>query len=77
MIPGVSGLQLLDADINSIVWLSRISAAFYFFYFWGLMGVILPMTETTLPVPDSISTPVLSHPATAPTGAAASPEKRG
>ena len=77
VIPGVSGLQLLDADINSIVWLSRISAAFYFFYFWGLMGVILPMTETTLPVPDSISTPVLSHPATAPTGAAASPEKRG
>jgi hypothetical protein len=28
-------------------------------------------------VPESISAPVLSHPATAPAGAAAAPEKRG
>jgi len=77
VIAGLPSLQLMDADINSFVWLSRISAAFYFFYFWGLTWIILPMTEKTLPVPDSISTPVLSHPAAAPSGAAASPEKRG
>jgi len=35
------------------------------------------MTETPLPVPESISTPVLSHPAAAPAGAPAAPEKKG
>jgi hypothetical protein len=42
--------------------------------------VILPvlgLTEKPLPVPDSISAPVLSHPASAPAGAAASPEMKG
>jgi hypothetical protein len=38
---------------------------------------VLGLTETPLPVPESISAPVLSHPANAPAGAAASPEKRG
>jgi ubiquinol-cytochrome c reductase cytochrome b subunit len=42
--------------------------------------VILPvlgLIETPLPQPESISSPVLSHPANVPSGAAASPEKRG
>ena len=33
--------------------------------------------ETPLPVPDSLYTPVLAHPAAAPAGAAAAPEKKG
>jgi quinol-cytochrome oxidoreductase complex cytochrome b subunit len=71
-----SGLMLLDADINSFVWLSRIGALIYFAYFLLVMP-ILGLTETPLPAPESISEPVLSHPAAAPAGAAASPEKRG
>jgi ubiquinol-cytochrome c reductase cytochrome b subunit len=71
-----SGLILLDADVNSFVWLSRLGTAYYFAYFL-LVLPILGLRETPLPVPDSISEPVLSHPASAPAGAAASPEKRG
>lgn len=71
-----SGFMLLDADINSMVWLSRIATIYYFAYFWLVLPV-LGLTETPLPVPESISEPVLSHPATTPAGAAASPEKRG
>ena len=76
VIPGISGFQLLDSDINSFVWLSRIGALYYFGYFLVIIPV-LGLTETPLPVPESISAPVLSHPANAPAGAAASPEKRG
>jgi ubiquinol-cytochrome c reductase cytochrome b subunit len=71
-----SGLIFLDADINSFVWLSRICSLYYFAWFW-LITPILGITETPLPVPEGISEPVLSHPATAPAGAAAAPEKRG
>jgi ubiquinol-cytochrome c reductase cytochrome b subunit len=76
VIPGVSGLQLGDANINSVVWLSRIATLFYFAYFW-VITPLLGLTETPLPVPESISAPVLSHPASAPAGSVASPEKRG
>jgi ubiquinol-cytochrome c reductase cytochrome b subunit len=76
VIPGVSGLQLGDANINSFVWLSRIATLFYFVYFW-VITPLLGLTETPLPVPESISEPVLSHPAATPTGAVASPEKKG
>jgi quinol-cytochrome oxidoreductase complex cytochrome b subunit len=71
-----SGLMLLDADINSFVWLSRVATLYYFAYFLIILPV-LGLTETPLPVPESISEPVLSHPAKAPAGATASPEKRG
>ncbi|WP_430424240.1 cytochrome b [Phenylobacterium sp.] len=71
-----SGFKLLDADINSMVWLSRVATIYFFAYFWLILPV-LGLTETPLPVPESISEPVLSHPATTPAGAAASPEKRG
>ena len=72
VIPGVSGFQLLDSNLNSIVWLSRVAALYYFAYFW-VITPILGLTETPLPVPESISSPVLSHPAATPAGAAASP----
>jgi hypothetical protein len=35
------------------------------------------MLETPLPVPDSLYTPVLSHPAGVPLGVAAAPETKG
>ena len=76
VIPGVSGLMLIDSDINSFVWLSRFATLYYFSYFMIILPV-LGLTETPRPVPESITDPVLSHPATAPAGAVASPEKRG
>ena len=54
------GFQLGDSDINSFTWLSRILTVYYFFYF----VIIIPVTgwrETPLPLPDSISTPVLAR----------------
>ncbi|MES2341202.1 MAG: cytochrome b N-terminal domain-containing protein [Pseudomonadota bacterium] len=74
IIPNLSTFQLLDAEVNSMVWLSRVAAAYYFAYFLIVLP-ILGLTETPLPQPESISAPVL--PANAPAGAAASPEKRG
>jgi ubiquinol-cytochrome c reductase cytochrome b subunit len=76
VIPGLTSFQLLDADLNSYVWLSRIGALYYFAWFL-VITPILGLIETPLPVPESISAPVLSHPAAAPAGAAASPEKKG
>ena len=76
VIPGLSTFKLLDADLNSFVWLSRVATVYYFAYFLVVLPV-LGLTETPLPQPESISEPVLSHPANAPAGAAASPEKKG
>jgi quinol-cytochrome oxidoreductase complex cytochrome b subunit len=76
VIPNLSTFILGDSDLNSYVWLSRIATAYYFAYFVIILPV-LGLTETPLPVPESISAPVLSHPAAAPAGAAAAPELRG
>ena len=63
-------------SLNSYVWLSRLATAYYFLYFI-LIIPMLGLRETPLPVPESISEPVLAHPATVPAGATASPEKKG
>ncbi|MFO1013862.1 MAG: cytochrome b/b6 [Caulobacteraceae bacterium] len=76
VIPGGVGFQFIDYNINSFVWLSRISAGYYFVYFL-IITPLLGLRETPLAVPESISTPVLAHPAGAPAGAAAAPEKKG
>jgi ubiquinol-cytochrome c reductase cytochrome b subunit len=76
VIAGLGGFQLLDSNINSFVWLSRLSALYYFAYFL-VITPLLGLRETPLPVPESISTPVLSHPAATPAGATAAPEKKG
>ncbi|HUZ12865.1 MAG TPA: cytochrome b/b6 [Caulobacteraceae bacterium] len=76
LIPGLGSFTLLDGDVNSFLWLSRIGAAYYFGYFL-LITPILGLRETPLAVPESISTPVLSHPAAAPPGALAAPEMKG
>jgi ubiquinol-cytochrome c reductase cytochrome b subunit len=76
VIRGLAGFQLGDSSINSYVWLSRVAAAYYFAYF-VLITPILGLREKPLPAPESISSPVLAHPAATPTGAVASPEKKG
>ena len=73
---GLGGFNLMDSNINSYVWLSRLGTLYYFSYFFLVMP-ILGLMERPLPAPESISTPVLSHPASVPAGAAASPEMKG
>ena len=61
----------------TVTWLSRILAVYYYCYFLVVLPV-LGLKEKPLPVPDSISSPVLSGGGAAvPAGAAASPEKKG
>jgi ubiquinol-cytochrome c reductase cytochrome b subunit len=74
--PGGPGLQILDYGVNTVTWLSRIAALYYFAYFW-VITPLLGFVEKTLPAPDSIYTPVLSHPAVAPAGAVAVSETLG
>ncbi len=77
IIPGAGpGPIFLDYGVNTVTWLSRIAALYYFGYFL-VITPILGLTETPLPVPDSLYTPVLSHPAGVPAGAAAAPETKG
>ena len=68
--------SLGDYGVNSYVWLSRLGALYYFAYFL-LVTPFLGLLETPLPVPESISTPVLSHPPPFPPAPTASPEKKG
>jgi ubiquinol-cytochrome c reductase cytochrome b subunit len=75
LFPGVTFFNLIDYDINSVTWVSRF-AAIYYFAFFAILG-LLPMWEKTRPVPDSLFTPVLSHGAAVPAGAVAAPEKKG
>jgi ubiquinol-cytochrome c reductase cytochrome b subunit len=77
VIPGAGpGPVFIDYGINTVTWLSRISALYYFTYFLVITPV-LGWRERTLPLPDSIYTPVLSHPAATPVGAVAAPETQG
>jgi ubiquinol-cytochrome c reductase cytochrome b subunit len=72
---GLAGFTLLDSNINSYTWLSRILALYYFAYFL-VITPLLGLTETPLPVPETISEPVLKGPAM-PVGAVAEAEKKG
>jgi ubiquinol-cytochrome c reductase cytochrome b subunit len=74
VIPGLTTFTLGDYDINTMVWLSRVTALYYFVYFLVIVPV-MGLTETPLPMPESISEPVLSHPASAPAGAVAATKK--
>jgi quinol-cytochrome oxidoreductase complex cytochrome b subunit len=76
VIPGIGGFQLLDYNLNSFVWLSRLLTTYYFVYFL-VITPLLGLTESPLPVPESISTPVLGGGAALPSGAAAQAEKKG
>jgi ubiquinol-cytochrome c reductase cytochrome b subunit len=77
VIPGLPvGPTIIDYGPNSVTWLSRIATLYYFAYFL-VITPILSRTEKTLPVPDSLYTPVLSHGVAMPVGAAAAPETKG
>ncbi len=58
VIPGLTTFTLLDAQLNSYVWLSRFATLYYFAYFLVVMPV-LGLIEKPRPVPETISSPVL------------------
>ena len=76
VIPGLETIKILESDLNSWVWLSRLATLYYFAYFLVVMP-LLGLIETPLPTPETIASPALSHPATTPAGATADAEKKG
>jgi ubiquinol-cytochrome c reductase cytochrome b subunit len=75
VIPGLVTFTVMDSDLNSFVWLSRLATLYYFAYFLVVMP-LLGLLETPLDTPETIASPV-SHPAAMPVGATAAPEKKG
>jgi quinol-cytochrome oxidoreductase complex cytochrome b subunit len=76
VIPGLTTFQLGGSDLNSWVWLSRVGTAYYFAFFLLILP-LLGLIEKPLPVPETIATPALSHPASVPAEAVAAPEQKG
>ena len=76
VIPGLTTFDLGGSDLNSWVWLSRVTSLYYFAFFLVILPV-LGLIEKPLPVPETIATPALSHPAAVPVEAAAAPEQKG
>jgi quinol-cytochrome oxidoreductase complex cytochrome b subunit len=76
VIPGLTTFKLMESDLNSWVWLSRLASLYYFAFFLLILPV-LGLIEKPLPVPETIATPALSHPASVPAEAVAAPEMKG
>jgi ubiquinol-cytochrome c reductase cytochrome b subunit len=60
VIPHLTTFQLIDADLNSFVWLSRFASLYYFAFFLVILP-ILGLKEKPLPVPESIASPALTE----------------
>jgi quinol-cytochrome oxidoreductase complex cytochrome b subunit len=76
VIPGLQTFSLGGSDLNSWVWLSRVGTLYYFAYFVVILP-LLGLIEKPLPVPETIATPALSHPAAVPAEAVAAPQEKG
>jgi ubiquinol-cytochrome c reductase cytochrome b subunit len=76
VIPNLVTFNLVDGDLNSYLWLTRLLTAYYFAFFF----IILPLVglkETPLPIPASISEPVLGGSDAMTPAAPAQAEKKG
>jgi ubiquinol-cytochrome c reductase cytochrome b subunit len=76
VIPNLVTFNLIDGDLNSYLWLTRLLTAYYFAFFF----IILPLVglkETPLPIPASISEPVLTGSDAMTPAAPAQAEKKG
>jgi ubiquinol-cytochrome c reductase cytochrome b subunit len=76
VIPGLTTVKVMESDLNSYVWLSRVASLYYFAFFLVLMPFVA-LFEKPLPAPETFATPALSHPAEVPAEAGAAPEKKG
>jgi ubiquinol-cytochrome c reductase cytochrome b subunit len=70
-----STFTLIDGDLNSYLWLGRLATLYYFAFFLLIMPIV-GLRETPLPVPASVSEPVLSGGAM-PAAVPAQAEKQG
>jgi ubiquinol-cytochrome c reductase cytochrome b subunit len=76
VVPGMPSFTLFDGQLNSYLWLTRLTTLYYFAFF----VVILPfvgLKEIPLKIPLSISEPVLKGPDAMSGAVPASPEKKG
>ncbi|MGQ2989456.1 cytochrome b [Brevundimonas sp.] len=76
VIPNVSTFNLGDGDLNSYLWLTRFLTAYYFIFF----AIIMPwvgLKETPLPIPATISDPVLTGAPAVSQAVPAQAEKKG
>ena len=76
VVPGMPSFTLIDGQLNSYLWLTRLATLYYFAFF----VVILPfvgLKETPLKIPASISEPVLSGPDAMSGAVPAQAEKKG
>lgn len=76
VVPGMPSFVLFDGALNSYLWLTRLFTAYYFAFFFLIMPIV-GLKETPLPIPATISEPVLSGGDAMTAAAPASPEKKG
>ncbi|HEY1224360.1 MAG TPA: cytochrome b/b6 [Brevundimonas sp.] len=76
VVPGMPSFVLIDGQLNSYLWLTRLFTAYYFAFFFIIMPIV-GLKETPLPIPATISEPVLSGGDAMTAAAPASPEKKG
>jgi len=76
VVPGMPSFVLFDGALNSYLWLTRLFTAYYFAFFFLIMPIV-GLKETPLPIPATISEPVLAGGDAMTAAAPASPEKKG
>ena len=59
VVPGMPSFNVWDGQLNSYLWLTRFATAYYFAFFFIIMPFV-GLRETPLPIPATISEPVLS-----------------
>ena len=59
VVPGMPSPVLFDGALNSYLWLTRLFTAYYFLFFFVIMPLV-GLKETPLPIPATISEPVLT-----------------
>jgi len=67
---------LIDGDLNSYLWLTRFLTAYYFAFFFIIMPLV-GLKETPLPIPATISDPVLTGAPVVSQAVPAQAEKKG
>ena len=76
VVPGMPSFNLIDGQLNSYLWMTRLLTAYYFAFFAIIMPIV-GLKETPLKIPASISEPILSGPAAMSAAVPADAEKKG
>jgi ubiquinol-cytochrome c reductase cytochrome b subunit len=76
VVPGMPSFFLVDGQLNSYLWLTRLATLYYFAFFLVIMPFV-GLKETPLKIPLSISEPVLKGPDAMSGAVPAQAEKKG